>query len=337
MLERISQYLPVVITSKFDGSYKLPRGVAGFGDRISSMAITTKEFGGLLSALFSAALSIVFPNVFKEQATPRRKQYDLANPGELREAFSKKPVKVLANILNLMETDFESAETIILNMARDWKKHPDRYLKYDKTNKESRRDTVGILDGLFEALVLTSEQHVLNQKCEDPELFENDEAMAISMSAEDWGKYQGKTPKLRKLREAYSTFRESKEKTKELFDPLFVCFLNELDLNLDGQSKHLNTNTEFTFGHLIERMLYSRSIVSLRSEDSYKHAQELMLNILQNYDDPFLTQFPIAKPLVEKLRNLLENERKADQIKTLVRKLVNIASPAARKSPPRRT
>lgn len=337
MLERISQYLPVCITSKFEGSYSLPRGVAGFGDRISSMAETTKEFGGLLSALFSAALSLAFPNVFKEEAPSRRKHYDLANPGDLQVAFSKNPVKVLENILNLMETDFLAAKTIIKNAAHDWEVNPENYLKYEKGREESRRETIGVLDGLFEALVLTPDQYLLNQKFEDPDLLENLEASVISMTNEEWERFPNKTSELEKTRRDYGDFTKEKEKTKELFDPIYACVLDELDLSLEGQSKHLNGGTELTFGHLIERMLYTRSFVSLRSEESYRKAEELVLRILQNYDDRFLTQFPIAKPLIEKLRNLLENERKAEEIKALVRELVQIMKPSGSKSPPRRT
>jgi len=337
MLERISQYLPVCITSRFEGSYTLPRGFVGFGDRISSMAGATKEFGGLLSALFSAALTLAFPKIFKEEEPSRRRKYDLAIPNELRAAFTKSPVKVVENILNLLENDFSAAKTIFINMAHDWQINPENYLQYEKNREESRRETIGVLDGLFEALVLTSEQYLLNQKFEDPDLLEDLEASVISMTDEEWEKFPNKTTELKKIRESYGTFIEEKEKTKELFDPIYACVLDELDLNLDGLSKHLNSTTELTFGHLIERLLYKRSIVSLRSDESYEVAQKLVHRILQNYDDRILDQFPIAKPLIEKLRNLLENEEKATEIKQLVRELVQIVKPSGSKSPPRRT
>nr|NGX27520.1 hypothetical protein [Chlamydiota bacterium] len=111
-------------------------------DSLSSMASTGYDFGVMFFALFSAAcsMSTTFISAFVKKKVKENpiipeaptKNYDLSKPEDLRRAFKISPHEVVGKIIELLGQKPQDAKEILMNLAKDWKKHPEKYWQYDK-------------------------------------------------------------------------------------------------------------------------------------------------------------------------------------------------------------
>ncbi|NGX47038.1 MAG: hypothetical protein K1000chlam3_00407 [Chlamydiae bacterium] len=335
-------------------------------DHLSSMASTSCDFTVMLFALFSVACSksAAFISAFVKKKAKENpiipkaptKDFDLSKPEDLRRAFKISPYGVVGKIIELLGQKPQAAKEILMNLAKGWKKHPEKYWQYDKkiartwkenpSAREMRMNLVNSIEDLFMKFILTPEQLELHEKVSEGNLTE-EERNTMRMDDKLWDECKDKPPELVEFRKNYKALTDAREKGLKLWDHIYAKLLDNLadisDLHLNSQEEHLEGKDEMTIGHTIERMLYFRDLNSLRVKSNWNSVKKLLLAIsaylkgsFTKKGDLFLDEYPIVKKLVNQLYDLLNDETKAEEVHKILLKIIDIVDPV-QKSPPRKT
>lgn len=333
-----------------------------FRDTLSSMASTGRDFGVMFFALVSAAFSKLFSAFWKKvepttSPSSSRRDYNLEDPEQLLKAWKKNPHLVMKKLLTLLDKNLPLAKKILMNLAKDWKNHPERYAQYDNRKVQGwksggegrtiRMNMVVALNMFWRQLILNSDQLQLEgQICRGKITAEESYSMSPAMRKREVHKRL--TPRQKRFRTSYDDLEKAKDKCQELWDYVYASLQqderNLSDLHLGSMEEHLESSGEMDFGHTMERMLFFRNIHSLRADGALENANRLLLGIFdylmgckkKNERKPLLYEYHKINELVELASPLLQDPEKAAQIHAIILKMVDEIKPIS-KSPPRRS
>ncbi len=328
-------------------------------DTLSSMASNGRDFGVMIFALLQAAFSRLFSSFWKKAeptSSSSRKTYNLEDPQEFLQAWEKNPYLVMKTILILLDKNFPLAKQILMNIAADWKNHPERYVKYNKKivqewrstdeGRSSRRNMIMAFNMLWKQLILKPDQLQLEDKiCRGEVSGSESHAMGKEGSTR-------LTRGQRTFRTSFDDLEKAKTNGGELWDYVYAFLQQDerifSDLHLDIMSEHVEPSEmkgspiiEMDFGHMMERMLYFRNFHRLFAGGAFEKTNQLLLSIFDHLrrckntkgEGPLLDEYPKIKELVELASPLLRNPDKAAQIHQIIREMIQTIMPISKSSP----